>query len=96
MRPFIPHPFNLVCAAFLSLCLFHTHTHTHTHTHMHLVINVSLFFSIFKPFKLMPKAKCSNLFYSLLKAVALDFGGYTLKSPGKRKKKKKQLVSKTY
>ena len=37
----------------------------------------------------MPKAKCSNLFYSLLKAVALDFGGYTLKSPGKRKKKKK-------
>ena len=47
----------------------------------------------------MPKAKRSNLFYSLLKAVALDFGGYTLKSPGKRKKKKnkkqkKQLVSK--
>ena len=36
----------------------------------------------------MPKAKRSNLFYSLFKAVALDFGGYTLKSPGKRQKKK--------
>ena len=40
----------------------------------------------------MPKAKRSNLFYSLLKAVALDFGGYTLKSPGKRQKKKPTCV----
>ena len=47
----------------------------------------------------MPKAKRSNLFYSLLKAVALDFGGYTLKSPGKRQKKKKKknnLCPRTY
>ena len=70
-------------------CFFHSLSYT-----QYLVISVSLLFSIFKPFILILKARCSNLFYFLLKAVVLDFGGYALKSPGEHQKKK--VASRTY
>lgn len=64
----------------LAFTLFHTHN---------TLLSVYLyFFSIFKPFILILKARCSNLFYFLLEAVVLDFGGYALKSPGVHQKEK--------
>lgn len=78
MRPFIQYPFYLVYALLLSLSFIHTIP----------CYQCIFIFSIFKPFILILKTRCSNLFYFLLEAVVLDFGGYALKSPGEHQKEK--------